>query len=78
MRKLAIVVVPSFVFLTVFAELFITTLFTKSYAQTHVVFHLHAAGAAAHLFILSSIPQIYGKTRLNLYVVCLLSRPRTS
>jgi O-antigen/teichoic acid export membrane protein len=58
-RKLAIVVVP----------LFITTLFTKSYAQSTHVFRIYMLLVPLHMFVLSSIPQIYGKTRLNLYVV---------
>jgi len=68
-RKLALVVIPSFVFLVMFAERFITTLFTHQYQASVHVFRIYLLLVPLHMLVLSVIPQVYGKTRLNLYVV---------
>jgi O-antigen/teichoic acid export membrane protein len=68
-RKLALIVVPSFVFLALFAERFITTLFTESYGDSVAVFRIYVMLIPLHMLVVSVIPQVYGRTRLNLYVV---------
>lgn len=67
-RKLAIIVIPSFVFLAGHSQLFITTLFTHQYAESVHVFRIYLGLLPLHMFILSPIPQVFGKTRLNFYV----------
>lgn len=68
-RKLALLVVPSFVFLAFFAERFITTLFTESYGDSVAVFRIYVMLIPLHMLVVSVVPQVYGRTRLNLYVV---------
>jgi len=68
-RKLALIVVPSFVFLLFFAERFITTLFTESYGDSVSVFRIYVLLIPLHMLVVSVVPQVYGRTRLNLYVV---------
>lgn len=68
-RKLALIVVPSFVFLAFFAGRFITTLFTESYADSVAVFRIYVLLIPLHMLVVSVVPQVYGRTRLNLYVV---------
>lgn len=70
-RKLALIVVPSFVFLAFFAERFITTLFTESYADSVAVFRIYVMLIPLHMLVVSVVPQVYGRTRLNLYVVAI-------
>lgn len=69
MRKLAIIVLPSFVFLLGNAERFITLLFTARYAESVHVFQIYVWLVPLHMLVLSPIPQIFGKPRLNLYIV---------
>ena len=69
-RKLAIIMIPSFVFLFCFAGMFITTLFTSRYAESTHVFRIYVCMMPLYMLVLSIVPQVYGKTRLNLYVVC--------
>ncbi len=68
-RKLAIIIVPSFTYLVCFANRFITTLFTSSYAASVRVFHIYLLVLPLYMLVLSVVPQVYGRTRLNLYVV---------
>jgi len=70
-RKLAIIIVPSFTFLICFANRFITTLFTSSYAASVHVFHIYLLVLPQYMLVLSVVPQVYGRTRLNLYVVAI-------
>jgi O-antigen/teichoic acid export membrane protein len=68
-RKLALIVVPAFFFLLVFAGRFITTLFTHRYAASVAVFRIYLFLLPLHMLVLSVVPQVYGRTRLNLYVI---------
>lgn len=68
-RKLALIIVPSVVFLVCFAERFITGLFTDTYAESVQVFRIYLMVLPLYMLVLSVVPQVYGRTRLNLYVV---------
>lgn len=68
-RKLSIIVLPSFIFLLGHAHQFITLMFTNHYEQSVPVFQIYLWLVPLHMFMLSPIPQIFGKTRLNLYIV---------
>jgi O-antigen/teichoic acid export membrane protein len=68
-RQLGLVMIPSFIFLMFFADRVITTLFTKQYEASVRVFHIYILMIPLYMFILSAIPQVFGRTRLNLYVV---------
>ena len=68
-RKLALIMIPSFVFLMVFADRLITTLFTQRYQASVQVFHIYLLVLPLDMFILNAVPQVFGRTRLNLYVV---------
>ena len=70
-RKLALIVIPSLVFLSFNAGLFITVLFTSQYAESVNVFHVYLGLLPLHMLVLSVVPQVYGRTRLNLYVVAI-------
>src|SRR5437016_4053796 len=70
-RKLAIIIVPSFTFLVCFATRFITTLFTDSYQASVHVFPIYLLVLPQYMLVLSVVPQVYGRTRLNLYVVAI-------
>jgi len=67
-RKLSLLALPIFVFLFVNADLFITTLFTEEYRESVKVFRVTVCELPLEMFILSSVPQVFGKTKLNLYV----------
>ena len=67
-RKLGIIVIPTFIFLLFFSRPFITTFFTEQYAASVSVFRIYLWLIPLHMFVLSTIPQVYGRTRLNLYV----------
>jgi len=76
-RKLAIIIVPSFTFLVCFANRFITTLFTSSYAASVHVFHIYLLVLPQYMLVLSVVPQVVWQKRgLNLYVVA-ISWPAT-
>jgi O-antigen/teichoic acid export membrane protein len=68
-RKLALIMLPSFVFLWFFAERLITALFTRRYEESVQVFHIYLLVIPLYMFIVSVVPQVFGKTHLNLYVV---------
>jgi len=68
-RKLAMIVLPSFAFLLIYSHEFITLLFTDRYAESVHIFRIYLFLMPLHMFVLSLIPQAYGKTRINLYVV---------
>jgi O-antigen/teichoic acid export membrane protein len=70
-RKLAIVVIPTFIFLLFFSRPFIVTFFTEHYAASVNVFRIYLWLIPLHMFVLSTIPQVYGRTRLNLYVAAI-------
>ena len=67
-RKLSLVMIPSFVFFSVFASRVISTLFTARYEASVIVFHVYLLLIPQYMLILSVVPQVFGKTRLNLYV----------
>lgn len=64
-RKLALIVLPSFVFLWSFAQEFITVLFTHRYEQSVHVFRIYLLLLPPYMFVLSAVPQAYGETRIN-------------
>ena len=67
-RKLSILIVPSFVFLMFFSANFIIALFTPRYAASVGVFRIYVALIPLWMFVLSIVPQVYGKTRINMHV----------
>jgi O-antigen/teichoic acid export membrane protein len=67
-RKLALIMIPSFIFLTFFAQRLITTLFTQRYHASVDVFRVYMLVLPLYMFILNAVPQVFGKTKLNLYV----------
>ena len=68
-RKLALVILPSFVFLYGFAHEFITLLFTNQYADSVHVFRIYLYTMPLWIFTLSLVPQVFGATRINLHIV---------
>lgn len=68
-RKLSIIVLPSFIFLFGHSHQFITLMFTQLYVESVPVFQIYLWLVPLHMFMLSPIPQIFGNTRLNLYIV---------
>jgi len=68
MRKLSIIMLPSFVFLFGHSEQFITLLFTTRYAESVHVFRIYLLLMPLYMLILSPIPQVFGRTRVNLYI----------
>lgn len=68
-RKLSIIVLPSFIFLLDHSHQFITLMFTQLYAESVPVFQIYLWLVPLHMFMLSPIPQIFGKTRVNVYIV---------
>jgi O-antigen/teichoic acid export membrane protein len=67
-RKLSIIMLPPFVFLLAHSYLFITTLFTHSYADSVGIFRIAVWELPLDTLILSAIPQVFGKTRINMYI----------
>jgi O-antigen/teichoic acid export membrane protein len=67
-RKLSIIVLPSFVFLFAHSQQFMTVLFTEKYAESVSVFRIFLWELPLDMLILSAIPQIFGKTKINMYV----------
>ncbi|RTL57976.1 MAG: hypothetical protein EKK46_01360 [Rhodocyclaceae bacterium] len=72
-RKLSIIVLPSFIFLLGHAYQFITLLFTSSYAESVDVFRIYLWLVPLHMFVLSPIPQVFGKPKLNFYIVAAMT-----
>lgn len=72
-RKLSMIMLPSFVFLMGFAYEFITLLFTDRYADSVVVFRIYLLLVPLHMMILSPIPQAFGRTRINFYIVAIMT-----
>jgi len=68
-RKLALIMLPSFVFLFGFATEFVTLLFTDQYADSVRVFRIYLFGLPLFMFVLSLIPQVFGWTGINLKIV---------
>jgi O-antigen/teichoic acid export membrane protein len=68
-RKLALIMVPSFVFLLGYSAEFITVLFTEQYAQSVHVFRIYLFGIPLYMLVLSLVPQVLGKTRIHLNMV---------
>jgi O-antigen/teichoic acid export membrane protein len=66
-RKLALIVVPCFVFLEFFARRFIIILFTMRYEPSVHVFRIYLLLLPLHALVLSVVPQVFGRTRLNFY-----------
>ncbi|MHB8624057.1 MAG: lipopolysaccharide biosynthesis protein [Sulfuricaulis sp.] len=67
-RKLAIIVLPSFVFLFGFSHDFITLLFTNRYTESVYIFRIYLCMLPLYMFVFSVIPQVFGKTKLNFYI----------
>ena len=72
-RKLAIIVLPSFVFLFGYADEFVTSVFTPRYRESVQVFQIYVWLVPLHMFVLSFVPQIFGKPKINLYIAFLMS-----
>lgn len=72
-RKLALIMLPSFVFLFGFAHEFVTLLFTDQYADSVHVFRIYAFAIPLFMFVLSLVPQVFGRTRINLNVVLVVT-----
>ena len=72
-RKLALIMLPSFVFLFGFAQEFVTLLFTNQYADSVRVFRIYTFGIPLFMFVLSLVPQVFGRTRINLNIVIVVT-----
>lgn len=72
-RKLAMIMLPSFVFLLAFADQFITLLFTNGYVDSVHVFRIYLFALPLYMFVLSLVPQVFGRTRLNLNVMLVIT-----
>ncbi len=68
-RKLSLIMLPSFVFLFGFATEFVTLLFTNQYADSVRVFRIYTFAIPLFMFVLSLVPQVFGRTRINLNIV---------
>ena len=71
-RKLALIMVPSCVFLLCFAPHLITALFTQRYRASVEVFRIYLLVLPLYMFILNAVPQVFGKTKLNFYVSAIM------
>lgn len=67
-RKLALVVLPSFAFLLAFSHEFVVLLFTADYAESAGVFRIYLFLMPLQILVLSVIPQAFGRTRINFYL----------
>lgn len=67
-RKLSIIVLPSFIFLYGYSFEFITVLFTPEYEESVRVFQIYLWFVPLHMFVLSPVPQVFGHTKANLYI----------
>jgi O-antigen/teichoic acid export membrane protein len=72
-RKLSLIVLPCFVFLLVYSHEFITTLFTTGYERSVSVFRIYVFLMPLNMFLLSPVPPAYGRTRINLHVVAVVT-----
>ncbi len=72
-RKLSMIVLPCFVFLLAYSHEFITTLFTTEYERSVSVFRIYVFLMPLNMFLLSPIPPAYGRTRINLHVVAVVT-----
>lgn len=72
-RKLSIIVLPSFVFLLGHSYQFITLLFTSHYEQSVYVFQIYLWLVPLHMMVSSLVPQVFGKPRINFYIVVIMS-----
>lgn len=72
-RKLALIMLPSFVFLFGFAQEFVTLLFTNQYADSVRIFRIYSLGIPLFMFTLSLVPQVFGRTRINLNIVLVVT-----
>jgi len=68
-RKLSLIMLPSCVFLFGFANEFVTMLFTNQYADSVRVFRIYTLCIPLFMFTLSLVPQVFGRTRINLNIV---------
>jgi O-antigen/teichoic acid export membrane protein len=68
-RKLSIIVLPSFIFLLGHSFEFIRLLFTSSYEESVYVFRIYLWLLPLHMLVLSPIPHVFGKPKLNFYIV---------
>jgi O-antigen/teichoic acid export membrane protein len=61
------------VFLLGFAHEFITLLFTNQYAESVHVFRIYLFSLPLYIFVLSLVPQVFGRTRINLNIVLIVT-----
>ena len=69
-RKLSIIILPSFVFLYGFSYDFIILLFTSAYIGSVNIFRIYLWLMPLQMLILSLVPQVFGKPRVNFYLAC--------
>lgn len=67
-RKLSIIVLPSFVFLLGHSSQFILLLFTASYEESVHVFRIYLWLMPLYMLVLSTVPHVFGKSKLNFYI----------
>lgn len=67
-RKLSIIVLPSFIFLLVHSSQFILLLFTSKYEESIHVFRIYIWLIPLHMLVLSTVPHVFGKPKLNFYI----------
>lgn len=68
MRKLSIIVLPSFIFLLGYSSRFITLLFTSSYEESVHIFRIYLWLMPLYMLVLSTVPHVFGKPKLNFYI----------
>jgi O-antigen/teichoic acid export membrane protein len=67
-RKLSIIVLPSFIFLLGHSSQFILLLFTSKYDESVHIFRIYLWLIPLHMLVLSSVPHVFGKPKLNFYI----------
>ncbi|MDH4276131.1 MAG: oligosaccharide flippase family protein, partial [Gammaproteobacteria bacterium] len=68
-RKLALIILPVFVFLLGYSTVFITFLFTDAYIDSVDIFRIYLFLVPLHILLLSILPQAFGKTKLTMKIV---------
>lgn len=67
-RKLGLIILPMYGFLELFSYEFITLLFTDNYQESVGIFRIYLLLIPLHIFVLSIVPQSFGRTKLNMYI----------
>ncbi|MEK6749931.1 MAG: oligosaccharide flippase family protein [Pseudomonadota bacterium] len=68
-RKLALIILPIFIFLMGFSSTFITFMFTDKYQDSVDIFRIYLLLVPLHMVVLSIFPQVFGNTKLTMKIV---------